>query len=76
MCGKLWLTLFHCVIGPVLILGRPWSTVKIAGGDPVAGLALTIIVLVLPVLIITRVSWAAGYAAGRRERESNPPADG
>ena len=74
MGGKFALTLFNCLIGPPLILGGLALAVRIGGGNPVAGLTLVAVVLVLPVLVISRITWAAGYAAGRRDRDPDPPA--
>lgn len=70
MGGKLALTLLHCVIGPILILGGLALAVRVADRDSPAGLILVLVALVLPVFIITRVSWAAGYAAGKHDREA------
>jgi hypothetical protein len=74
MGGKLALTLLNCVIGPALILGGLALAIRIGDRDPVAGFTLVAITLILPVLVITRVSWAAGYAAGKRDRAPDPPA--
>jgi hypothetical protein len=74
MGSRLGLTLFHCLIGPALILGGLWLATRVGDREPMAGLLLVAAALVLPVVVITRVSWAAGYAAGQRDRESNPPA--
>ena len=72
MGGKLALTLLHCVLGPVLILAGLALAVRLGGDDPVSGFALVAIAVVFPVFVMTRVAWAAGYAAGRRERRSDP----
>jgi hypothetical protein len=73
MGGKHALSLLNCLVGPPLILGGLALAVRIGGPDPVAGLTLVAVVLVLPVLVMTRITWAAGYAAGRRDRDLAPP---
>jgi hypothetical protein len=74
MGGKLALTLFHCVIGPVLILGGLYLAVRVGDRDPLVGFAAVAVAVVFPVFLITRISWAAGYAAGQRDRNSDRPA--
>lgn len=76
MSGKLALTLLNCLVGPPLILGGLALAVRVAGQDALAGLTLVAVVLVLPVLVLTRITWAAGYAAGRRDRDLAPPSAG
>ena len=77
MSGKTSLTLFHCLMGPALIAGGLWLATRAGERDPLAGLLVTLAALVLPVVIVTRVAWAAGYVAGWRDRASHPsPADG
>jgi hypothetical protein len=73
MNGKLAQTEFNCLIAPLLILGGLALAVRIGDRDPVAGLALVAITLVLPILVITRITWTAGYAAGRRARDPEGP---
>jgi hypothetical protein len=73
MSGKPALTLFQSLIGPFLILGGLHFAVRAGGQEPVAGFALVVAVVVVPVFIMTRVAWAAGYAAGRRHHASDPP---
>jgi uncharacterized membrane protein len=74
MSGKLALTVFHCVLGPVLILGGLALAVRLGKDDLVTGFALIAVAVVFPVLVMTRVAWAAGYAAGQRDRKSGQPA--
>lgn len=74
MSGKFALTLLHCLIGPVLILGGLALAVRLGRDDPVSGFALVAIAVVFPVFVMTRVAWAAGYAAGRHDHRSEPPA--
>jgi hypothetical protein len=74
MGGKVALTLLHCLIGPVLILGGLALAVRLGRDDPISGFALVAIAVVFPVFVMTRVAWAAGYAAGQRDRGSDPPA--
>ena len=74
MSGKVGLTLFHCLIGPALVVGGLWLATQVGHSAPLAGLALALAALVFPFLIVSRVAWAAGYAAGERVRDSNPSA--
>jgi hypothetical protein len=75
MSGKAALTLFHCVIGPVMVVGGLWLARAVGEREPVAGLALALAALVLPFFTISRVAWATGHAEGQRVRGPNPPAD-
>ena len=74
MSGKLALSLLNCLIGPPLILGGLALAVRIGDRDPVAGFTLVALALVLPLLVISRITWSAGYEAGRRARNPGPPA--
>jgi hypothetical protein len=73
MSAKWALTLFNCLIGPPIILGGLALAVRIGDRDPVAGFTLVAITLVLPILVISRITWAAGHAAGRRARDLDRP---
>jgi hypothetical protein len=75
MGGKLALTLLNCLIGPPLILGGLALAIRIGDRDPVAGFTLVALALVLPLIVISRITWSAGYAAGRQARDPDPPAD-
>ena len=74
MGGKLALTVVNCLIGPALILVGLALAIRVGDRDSVAGLTLVALALVLPVLVISRITWAAGYAAGRRARDPDRPA--
>jgi hypothetical protein len=73
---KSLLTLFHCVLAAALtFLGFGWVT---AGeqGHPIQARLAALGAMLLFALITTRVSWRAGYEAGRRfkyNRESGIP---
>jgi hypothetical protein len=74
MGGKTALTLLHCLLGPAIVVGGLWFAGRVGDTAPLAGLALAVAALILPFAIVSRVSWATGCEAGRRERDLNPPA--
>jgi uncharacterized membrane protein len=69
MSAKTRLTLFHSVIGPAMTLGGLALASRVSDREPVLALGLVLGALVLPVLVVSRVAWASGYAAGRRDSE-------
>jgi hypothetical protein len=63
---KYLLTMFHCVLAAALaILGFGWVTAA-EHGQPIQARLVALGAMVLFALITTRVSWRAGYEAGRR----------
>jgi hypothetical protein len=65
LAQKHLLTILHCAVAAVVTsAGMVWAG-TVAERQPFAGLCLSLIAVVLPVLIATRVAWASGYAAGR-----------
>src|SRR5262249_7571292 len=67
MAQKHVLTLFHCLMAAVVTpAGLAWAG-QVADRQPVAALLAGLGAVILPVLIATRVAWASGYDAGRRD---------
>jgi len=74
MSGKTGVTLSNCLLGSVLILGGSVLSNRVGDRDPLLALGLLAAALILPLLIVSRVAWAAGYKAGQRDRDSDRPA--
>jgi len=74
MGGKTSVTLFNCLLGSALILGGSALANRIGDRDPLLALGVLAAALIFPLLIVSRVAWAAGYEAGRRVRDPDPPA--
>jgi hypothetical protein len=67
MVTKHLLTAFHCLVAAIVTpLGLHYAA-GVADRQPTAAVLAALGAVVFPVLIATRVAWAAGYAAGRRE---------
>ena len=61
------LTAFHCLMAAVLTpFGLMWANV-VSSRTAAGGFAVALAAVIVPVLIATRVAWASGYAAGRRD---------
>lgn len=70
MRKKNWLTLFNCVMAiPVYLMGAAGAR-QIGDEHPLGALMVALAGLLFPVYLATRISWASGYEAGRREHHT------
>lgn len=69
---KTALTVFHCLMALVVTNFGLRLAAGQADEHPVQSLLIALAAVVLPVLIATRISWRAGFDAGRRSRAATP----
>jgi hypothetical protein len=73
MGTKNWLTVFHCVMAMVVYSVGLGLAANIDQKSPLWIVLICLGAFLLPIIVATRVSWAAGYAAGREKNQLSPP---
>lgn len=66
MSPKHRLTIFHCIMAVVVTSVGLALAGSVAEQHPLPSRLISLLAVVLPVLVATRVAWASGYAAGGR----------